>query len=168
MIGKTTTPSDSDNGFLLRIAGMAVTLASVVALSLPLVMGAAPTAPADNNQALADLAATFNRPIATQVVQQSSTLGQITLKHDGPVIDKFFNEHGAPSQASTIGDYIATAARRGAIIATTGTVMALAISAGIRNQNNGQNSNDMMDVTTNALNSSRVWGRPFPHLQITR
>ncbi len=86
--------SGSDNGFLLRIAGKAIALASVVALSLPLlafgqVAGVVPGGMQSDHYATLDsLTAAFNRPAYTQTVDIP------TLKPVGQIYERFDESAG--------------------------------------------------------------------------
>lgn len=92
------TNPDSDNGFLLRIAGKAAAIASVVALSLPLIglgqaIGVVPGGiNSDHYGNIADLTNAFNRPVATQTVQTE------TKPISFEIISEFYESYsgGAP------------------------------------------------------------------------
>jgi hypothetical protein len=108
MTARTPIASDSDNGFLLRIAGKALALASVVALSLPLigfgqVAGVLPGGINSNHYGnIADLAATFNRPAAVQTVKDTPTLQLIGEVHENYSPGTFL--HRYPHRENTPGD----------------------------------------------------------------
>lgn len=74
MTNQSPIKHDADDGFLLRIAGKALALASVAALSLPLLAfgQAAGVVPgglqSDHYATLDSLAAAFNRPAVTQTI----------------------------------------------------------------------------------------------------